>query len=371
MGIGSPGPIADLMRDVSPSFRGQFLAAAHDLSQKQWEQMLARGDLFQLCEMIRDVPAVFEDGVGGPKLLAAVKGEALRLTAHSNWYQRNTGSKCLANCRESLARNVVFHALDGWLAQVEVRGLSFPSLNDAVNGIKLLYERRPDARSSLAAGLRNLLPPPQRWMLNAEKDMALPSLLLRLVAKPEFSDEDAQYVVEQLMKCLTPQLIVKCRTVDILWTLWALFAFAHQHSNKPVPTAFGHSLPPEFTRSLKDSLAARVTQNCNLDELRARFALVGMFALLNSPVDPSVVGALGRQLALAGGAGRLCANQTFITAWLVLRGVETVEPLRGGQKADLLRRLLDAAAEYSELAPAAEYLRADVLRQTKELDAAR
>jgi len=372
VGTGSPGPLVDLLKDVSPAFGRQLLAAARDLSQEQWEQMLGRGDLFQLCELISDGPAVFEDGAGGPKLLAAVEGEAPRLAARSNWYQRNGGAKRLATCPESLARNVASQALDGWLAQVEVQRLSFPSLKDAVNGLELLYEQRPDARSSLAAGLRVLLPPQQWWMLNPKEDMALPRLLLRLVAKPEFGDADAEQVVGGLMQCLTPQLIAKCRTVDILWTLWALFALARRRKEL-APAAFGQSLPSEFMRSLKDSLAASVGQKGKRDELRARFALVGLFSLLDSRVDSSVVAALGVELARCAEAGAwwLSAEQTFVTAWLVLRGVEMAKPFPARLKGDFLRRLLSAAAEYPEMDPAAEYLREDVLRQVKELDAAR
>ena len=372
VGTGSPGPLVDLLKHVSPAFGRQLLAAARDLSLEQWEQMLGRGDLFQLCELISDGPAIFEDGAGGPKLLAAVEGEAPRLAARSNWYQRNTGAKRLATCPESLARNVASQALDGWLAQVEVQRLSFPSLNDAVNGLELLYERRPDARSSLAAGLRVALPPPQRWMLNPKEDMALPRLLLRLVAKPEFGDADAEQVVGGLMQCLTPQLIAECRTVDILWTLWALFALARRRKEL-APAAFGQSLPSEFMRSLKDSLAASVSQKGKRDELRARFALVGLFSLLDSRVDSSVVAALGVELARCAEAGAwwLSAEQTFVTACLVLRGIEMAKPFPARLKGDFLRRLLSAAAEYPEMDPAAEYLREDVLRHVKELDAAR
>ncbi len=125
--------------------------------------------------------------------------------------------------------------------------------------------------------------------------------------------------------------------------------------------------------SLKDSLAVRVGQKGNRDELRARFALVGLFSLLDSPVDSSVVAALGGELARCAEAGEwwLSAEQTFVAAWLVLRGVEMAKPLPAKLKAYFLRRLLSAAVAYPEMDPAAEYLHQDALRQQKELDAIR
>jgi hypothetical protein len=319
--------------------------------------------------LISDAPAVFDDDAGGPRLLAAVEAEVPRLAACSNWYERNTGAKRLAECPESPARAAASRALDGYLAQVELERLSFPSLNEAVNGLELLSGRRPDVRSLLAARLWALLPPSERWTLDPKKEMGLPALLLRLVAQAEYSDADAKLVVDGLVRCMTPQLIARCRTVDILWTLWALFTLACQRKWL-TPSAYAQSLLPAFIRSLKKDLIARADQKGDRDELRARFALVGLLTLLGSPVVASAVTALGAQLTRQAQAGSwwLCVDQTFVTAYLVLRGIETAKPLPANLKAYFLRQLLSAAEEYPELDPAAEYLRQDVLRQKRELD---
>lgn len=364
VGAGSPGPLVDLMRDISPDFRRQVLAASHDLSQGQWAQMVRRGDFFQLCELISDCPVVFKNDAGGLKLLAVVEAEAPPLVAGSDWHARNTGAKSLAKCPETQERDAAALALDGWLSLVKLEELSFASLNEAINGLELLYDRRPDVRAALPSRLWTLLPPPERWRFDPKKDMALPKLLLRLVAKPEFSRGDVERVMGSLVQRLTPELIAMCRTVDTLWTVWALFALAHQR-NGLTPAAFARSLPSEFMRSLHESLASVVGQKGDRDEWRARFALIGLLALFESPLDSATVAALGKGLlqreSVSVGAWWLCADQTFVTAYLVLRGVEMAVPFPGRLKRHFLGRLVGAAAAYPEMDSAAEYLLRDVI----------
>ena len=369
VGAGSPGPLVDLARDLSPDFRHEFLAAGRDLSQKQWEQILGRGDFFQLCELISKCPVVFDQRVGGHTLLSAVDEQAPRVAACSTWYERNSGVKGLAECPASSALDAAHRALSASLAEIAIDSLSFPDLHEAVNGLELLYERRPDARAALAARLWDMLPPPERWRLDPKNDMALPRILLGIVAQPEFLVEDVDRVIGGVVQCLAPKVMAKCRTVDILWTLWALFACSRRR-NGIAPESFSLG-QKALLKSAATVLTLRAAEPCTCDELRARFAMLGLLVFFGILVAPSAVTALGAKLenGTDTGAWWLCADQNFVTAWLVLRGFEAVRPLPDRQKRYFVDRLLGAAAGYPEIDPAAEYLRTQVESQKVEFDA--
>jgi hypothetical protein len=100
--------------------------------------------------------------------------------------------------------------------------------------------------------------------------------------------------------------------------------------------------------------------------LRARFALVGFFSLVASPVDVAAVSKLEAELSRRAqvGAWWLTVDQSFVSAWLILRGLQTVRPLPRWDKVLYAKRLLSAAELYSEIDPAVELLlRLDVLGQ--------
>lgn len=168
--------------------------------------------------------------------------------------------------------------MNGW-HEFEVDHLSFASFSEAVNGLEILSERRPDLLKLLADRLWTLLPPCHRWKFDPKKDMSLPSLLLRLVSHPEFSSEDAGRVKAGLASCLTPKLIVKCRTVDILWTAWAFLAFDADRALR-LPTELGQYFPANLQTAVIEALEARASEKANFDELRTRLALLGLLSLM-------------------------------------------------------------------------------------------
>jgi len=365
---GSPGPLVDLVRYVSPESSPKLVVSAAGVSELQWKRILARGDLFQLCELIADCQAIFHPSAGGEALVAAIEDQSPDLVRRATWYQRRSGNLQLGRSPESPSSVAVSRAISAALADVDYRVLRFSSLHEAVNGLELLYDARPDVRSLLAAQLRTMLPASEHWVLDPRQDMAVPRILLRLLAKPEISDEDAGQFADALTRCLKPETIEKSRTVDILWTLWAMFAHARRRSGIDA-VAFGRTLPSEFVRSLHRVLVVRTAWKDQLDEVRSRFALVGLLALLGLRADATVLAGLRKDLDLHGEAGvwRLCTNQKFVAAWLVLRAIEIWDPNITGQREEFQRRLLGAAEDYVEMDPAADLLYQTTLTQTSGL----
>jgi len=322
LGTGSPGPLVDLVKDMGHDFRQQFIAAAHGLSQHDWVRLLRRGDLFQLVELLQACEEIFDEQAGGSRLLAAIDTEVSNLTAASNWFALNTSHKRLAEALALTARDAVERALDAWLAQVDLVTLSFTSLNDAVNGLELLSARRPQSIPLLAARLWKLLPPVTRWQLDPKKDMALPRLLLRIVSQLAFADSDADKVKAELARCLTPQIVAKCRTVDILWTSWAFLAFDANRSTSKTST-WGLGFPASLTTSVIAALEKRSAETAHFEELRARFALLGLLGLMDAgPTLQRASGLYSRHPTLR----TLIADQTFVMAYLIAKGIALVEP---------------------------------------------
>jgi len=188
-------------------------------------------------------------------------------------------------------------------------------------------------------------------------------MLLCIVAQPAFADEDAEQVMQALMRCTTPGLMKPYKTADLLWFLWGLFACARQRTALP-PELIGTQLY-SFLKTAAAALETRAADPCNRDELRARFALIGLLDLLGISVAQPAVHAAGTALAsrAQSGAWWLCANQSFVSAWLVLRGIERFHPFSVGQRANFRERLLRTAAEHTELSPAADYLNSLVQRE--------
>ncbi len=368
LGAGSVGPLVDLMRDMSTEFRTRFLAAAYGHSQDDWTGLLGRGDVFQLCEMLADCPEMLSDAVGGERLNNAITAVTPVLLAESDWYARSTGAKRLDAAQPSGPRNAALAVLDIWLADVEVASLSLSTLRQAVNALALLSERRPASRVDLAARLWELLPAPDSWVLDHKQDMALPRMLLGLVASPEFPDTDATRIFEACVGCLVPSFLARCRTVDIVWTLWALFALARRRWDL-TPSAFAARLPAELVGATRDALKKGADQKTNADERCAQFCLLGLLSLLNIGGDSASVEALCDQLGKNpdATAWSLCANRPFVPAWLALRGVDAVRSLRPQVQEHFLKRLASAAEEYPERDPATEYLLDDVKRRQRSL----
>jgi DNA polymerase III delta prime subunit/uncharacterized protein YoaH (UPF0181 family) len=358
VGTGSMGPLVDLLRDMSAAFRDQVLLAAIALTAEQWAQILRRGDIFQFAEFIQGYVVEFERGGSEHALIKAIESEIGHLIAESDWYTLNTAAKRLRDSPESQAWHIASRELDERLARLEINRQMFSTLREAVNGLELLYGRCPDTRPILARDLRVLLPPPETWTLDPKRDLSLPKLLLRLVEADEFSDSDAEIVAEGLARCLSPQLLSQCRTVDMLWTLWALFRLSLRRRGLDFS---------EFVRAMVDAsnsrFATRLEQN-RRDELRARFALAGLLSLLSQPIDLVALRSLTQELAKDSivGAWWLTANQSFVTAGLVLRGLNRVAPFSPKARADFRDRLLIAADEYIEVDAAAEFLRGELVR---------
>ena len=365
VGTGSPGPLVDLVRDFSAGFRRDFFASGAEVGREQWEKVLSRGSLFELCELLAERPELFAEATGGQRLLDAVRAMAPILSARSTWYQRNTADKLLANAKESQAKELASGSLNVVLTAIEIESLSIPDLHEAVNRLQLLWERRPDLRSALASRLWGLLPSSDQWQINPKTDMFLPSILLGIVAQPAFSDEDAQCVMQALMRCTTP--MKRYKTAGVLWLLWALFACARRRKTQ-TPKVIGKELH-SFLETAAAALETRAAEPCDRDELRARFALIGLLDLLGISVAQPTVHAAGAALAASAqsGAWWLCANQGFVSAWLVLRGIERFRPLTVGLKPHFLERLLSAAAECTDLDPAADYLNSLVQREKADL----
>jgi len=368
LSVGSAGPLVDLVRDMSPEFRAKFLGAAYGHSQDDWAGLLGRGDFFQLCELLAECPEMLSDTARGERLNDAITAVTPALLANSDWYARNTGAKRLDAAQPSRPRNTALVALDTWLAEMEVASLSLPTLSQAVNALVLLSERRPESRVDLAARLWEILPARNRWVLDPKQDMSLPRMLLDLVASAEFPDTDATRVFETCVGCLVPSLLARCRTVDIVWTLWALFALARRRWGL-TPSAFAARLPVELVKATRDALKKGVTQKANADELSAQFCLLGLLSLLDMGADSATVRALSDRLGKNpdATAWSLCANRPFVPAWLALRGVDAARSLRPWAREHFLKRLASAAEEYSERDPATEDLLKDVKRRQRSL----
>jgi uncharacterized protein YoaH (UPF0181 family) len=363
VGTGSLGPLVDLLRDMSAAFRDQVLSVAIKLAPEQWARIIRRGDVFQLSEFVRYSAADFDRGASAAALLTAVKSEVGNLIAESDWYARNTAAKLLRESPQSQVWHIVLEELDEQLSRLDITKQVFPSFRQAVNGLELLYDRRADARPILARDLKVLLPSPETWILDPKRDLGLPRLLLRLVEAPEFSDPDAKFVVDGLTQCFSPHLLAQCRTVDVLWTLWALFRLS-LHRDGLAFGDEGSTLVLTLIDASNRRFGSRLQQN-RRDELRARFALAGLLSLFRRPIDLTALRGLSQELAKDSivGAWWLTANQSFVTAGLVLRGIEAVKPFSPKAKADFLERLLIAAEEYPEVDLAAEFLRSDVIRR--------
>ena len=358
IGTGSPGPLIDLMRDVSPGFRQSILCAAAGVFKEQWVGILERGGFYQLCELIVDAQELFDEQLAVTGLRDATAEVASRLASSGTWYERGTGAKRLKACKESPAKIAAVDALTSFLSTIEIDTLAFASLREAVNGIELLYEARPAERARLMARLREILPVAESWCFDPKEDMALPKILLKLLAHSEVSDSDWRHFSVSLLNSFGSELIEKCRTVDLLWMLWGLFAAARTRDTGLEPAVFGRNLPVAFVESLRNTVAIRLTQRAKVDEIRARFALVGLLALLAIEMGGDVRASLREELLRNEDASAwwLCANQTFVVADLVLRAVAIGKPLTGALASDFRRRLLSAASEYPEMYPAADYL---------------
>jgi len=357
VGTGSPGPLVDLARDMGQDFRQQFILAAHRLSQHDWAKLLLRGDLFQLVELLQECVEIFDEQAGGSLLLAAIETEVSSLAASSNWYALNTSHKRLAESLASTARDAVENALDAWLAQVNVDSLSFPSLHEAVDGIALLSARQTESLPLLARRFWKLLPSSQYWKLDPKKDMWLPRLLLRLVSHPAFADADAEKVKAELARCLTPQIVAKCRTVDILWTSWAFIAIDANRSTSKT-SQWGRGFPVSLKTSVIAALEKRAAETAHLEELRARFALLGLLSLMDAaPTCQRASGLYSRHPNLR----NLIQDQTFIMAFFIAKGIALVEPRQTIFTPYLCRDLLGRASLYPQLDQATEWLRQDIL----------
>ena len=222
IGAGTPGALVDLLQDFDQEFCEEFLQAGRFQSQKQWEQVLDRGDFFQLCELVSKCDFLFATETGGERLAAAVRAVLNRLVVKSNWYQRRGGVAQLTNLPNSGMRDIVLNALDMWLEEREIDGLSFANLHETVDGIQLMYERRPDIRPELAKHLSTWLSSLKEWRLDPKRDMGLAQNLLGLSAHSEFSNQDAYVVVDAVVQRLTRDVMTKCRTQDLLWSIWKL-----------------------------------------------------------------------------------------------------------------------------------------------------
>lgn len=357
LGTGSPGALVSLLREFSPEFRQAFLAGASVISQEQWEQVLGRGDFFQLCELVSSGAALFDRDAGRSPLQAAIKHLAPRLVVTATWYQRNSGNRLLVTWPEATATASTSLALRDFLAQLDLQSLSFPTLRESVSAVELLYQRRADLRSWLVAEVRALLPHPRSWALVPREDMEWPKILLRVLASSAFADEDADYYVDGLMACFTPDVVAKCYTPDVLWTLWALFNLARTRVKTLGLVAFGKTLPLDFVRSLNENVAIRIAREGGVDEWRARFALVGLLSLLGFSVHSSVIARLRAELKRwgSGGARRLLAKQPFVTAWLMLQGIGVTKHVRAAELTKFRGRLLISAQESLVRDAATEY----------------
>ncbi|HXH39302.1 MAG TPA: hypothetical protein VNN08_11795, partial [Thermoanaerobaculia bacterium] len=358
---GSAGPLADLLRDVSAAFRDQVVVAARGLTAARWQGIIARGDFFQLCKLIGGSQGLFDDDVVGPRLLQVIETQAPLLVGRTTWYERNTSAKLLRRSSALAPKTAATDALVALLLQIRIETLTFANVREALNGLECLYQHVPDAREALAAKVLVLLPAPETWVLNPREEMALPRILLRVIAEPEFS-EHADYYEQSLLRRLTPDLISQSRTVDILWLLWGLFAYSLKRRPKATPTAFAGTLPTPIVSAVRDTLTARAARHGSVDEVRARFGLLGLLDLLGIQAAPDALGALRQQLRrdAEDGALRLCANQNFVIACLVFRAVTIVRRLSASVRQDFERRLLNDAEDYSALDPAAQYLYDDL-----------
>ena len=357
LGTGSPGPLVDLKRDIGQDLRQQFIAAAHKLYQQDWARLLRRGDLFQLVELLQECEEIFDEQAGGSRLLGAIDTEVSNLAATSNWYELNTSHKRLAKSLALTARDAVERAMDAWLSQVDIESLSFPSLHESVNGLELLSAKRPESIPLLATRLWKLLPPVTSWQLDPKKDMALPRLLLRIVSQPAFFDADAERVKAELARCLTPQIVAKCRTVDILWTSWAFLAFDANRSNSKT-CKWGRGFPASLKTSVIAALEQRAAKTPRLEEHRARFALLGLLSLMDAaPTCQRASGLYSRHPNLR----NLIQDQTFVMAFFIAKGIALVEPRQTIFTPYLCRDLLGRASLYPQLDQATEWLRQDIL----------
>jgi len=360
VGTGSMGPLVDLLRDMSTSFQYEVVGAASSLTPKQWAQIIRRGDIFQLAEFIRYLAVEFEHGAAERALTQAVEAEVSELVTNSDWYALNTASKLLRDSPPSRLWHITSKEFDASLSQLEIDSHLFPTFRQAVNGLELLYERCPASRPILARDLKVLLPPPNTWMLNPKQDLGLPRILLRLVESKEFSEPDVVFVVESLAHCVSPDRLAHWRTVDILWTLWALFRLC-LHRGLGIGE-YGESFILAVVDASNSRFGSRLESN-RRDELRARFALGGLLSLLAQPVDSAALNWLVKELAKDSiiGARWLTVNQSFVTAGLVLRGIDGAAPFPSKTKADFLDRLQFASTDNGAMDLAADYLYDDLV----------
>ena len=372
VGTGSPGALVDLLLDVSYPFRERILVVASALTTEQWTSVIERGNFFELCELVSRGRDLLQQGSGDSALLAAIRGQTAPLLARCTWYQLNSGARLLATIPESPERLFVSAALKNHLANVDVQTLSFLDLRQAANGIEVLYRERADLRLSLASAVRRLVPPPRNWAIAAKEDSGVLRVLLRVLSQSEFSESDVFHFVKGVTSCLSPAFIARCRTVDLLWIAWSVLDLERKRNQQPDPGGSAHGLVTrDLVCRLKDTLLARVGEDGDRDELRARFALVGLLTVVNESVEAVVLHSLRYAIARNGDAAAwwLCADQSFVFASLILRGVEIIGPMPVLQRADFQRRLMSAASELPERDGAAAFLYDELLRQMDDASA--
>ncbi len=347
-GVGTLGNFVDLVSASDADFRQAFLHRCADQKPELLTALVKRSSFFDLARF----SVKFTGTEPLHKLFKIIQLTGLDVFEKSSWYERNTGIRHIQKISGVVELNELLSEISHRLDSTDPHKIEFSSWKEAIDGLDLLYMQCEATRKTLATSFWSFFDDFSTWHLDPKSDMGLPKILLHIVSQPEFSSKDVEKAIVLIDKSLTPKVLRKSRTVDLLWVGWALYStlVIKDPTVNNVSTQFTTSLG----RKLEETLEDRVASKFNRNELRARFALLGLLGLAGHQVQDKIKHTLARSVRR--GFGTLVRDQTFVTTYLIIKGVSEAENSDHFKNPMIRSDLIQKAKEYDALDAGADWL---------------
>jgi hypothetical protein len=348
--VGSLNSVSKITRSMTEYFRAKVIAAATDLSVKDWCDIIARGLFLNACEFIKEDLATYPADARNAFSLA-LKGTASLLTANAKWFDLNPSRP--QSDSEQVDGTILRAALLKRIQAVQLTDLFNLSFREAVNAMAICWRERTDLRPEIGNNLRNILPPPSDWP-RKNGEVAAIRLVLALVRSSEFAEEDAHYLLGEIGSFLDKQVCADIETLPLFLLIWNMAALFYERGSEG---NFTGAVPPALQEVLLGALMGRVRTKGSNKEKLSQLSLAGLIAFIYPQHKMRLVKMLIPIKGAIPWLSEYATKNTFVPSLFALEGIGLLSTVVYTFTPQVCGELLRKSEDYEDVGPAIEYLR--------------
>ena len=348
---GTLNSLIEICNALSAGFAQELVQASVQLGEGDWSGIIRRGQFRNACAFVNTELPTYPSQtkkVFGQALIA----EADALAERSDWFDLNT-SPIHDLPATSEGKETLTQAFDLRMEAATVADLEGLDFREAVNGIGLLWQERPDLRGELGRRLLELLPPEREWPREKGEISALRILLVPGVTR-DLTQETVRSLVQTLRRAVVDRRICEgTHTLPLFLLIWNQTAAWFE---KGPSGTFTDALSAKALDILTEIVASRALGRKSNDEKLAVLMLAGLIGFL----DPSRVEQMREALGPLRNAKRwllpMAENARFIPGFFALHGQALLAAPDTVLSPRVRSALVTKAAEYTDRGPAIDAL---------------